>query len=346
MIVQCDKCSQSYRVNAEKLPAQGGRIKCPQCSNIFLVQAKHESLELPMTPMPQPEPEPQPSESTENTWKLRLAGLTYAFQGLDNLHDWMLARTSLDGVKIAKDEDDWRELGDYPGVMTTELITKFFPLGDVPSSSRVEDAPKPITPLVSSDKLMASEIPSTQMSMVTSKKVAKPRTAHNKPKDVSTGVSSGFRAFLIIIVAAVVCVGILYWGGIINLDQFLPKGEGEYSLEVPVPAPKDTAKQAEPTEHAVQNPEPNVQVQAPVAPTLSPDEQRAIELQAYEKQIAVAKGLVAKKQWPEARAVIENLLAQHPEDRQVNELALKVYRALNLNQDAERVRKVISSLKK
>ncbi|MGI5830524.1 MAG: zinc-ribbon domain-containing protein [Bradymonadia bacterium] len=339
MIVQCDKCSRSYKLNADKLPAQGGRIACPECKNVFFVAPRQESFELPKAVE---KPVSSGEDMSECTWKLRLAGLTYAFQGLENLHDWLLARSSLEGVKIAKDDDDWGELGDYPGVMTTELITKFFPLGDVPTSKSGEELEKPASIAPTSEKLLSSDIPSTQMSVITAKKLAKPRSARQSAQKKAE-MSQGFKIFLVLVLGLLICVGVLYWGGIISIDKFLPPSSKEFVLETPVKALPKGEPEAQAPSELVEAAQP-----APVQmkPSLSPEELEAIEREAYEKQLALVEQHIKQRRWPEARAVVENLLLQHADDRAVNELALKIYRALNLNDDAERIRKLLATLPK
>ena len=139
MLVKCDKCGQSYEVNDSRLSPQGARIKCPSCSNIFLVRLDGGAP----VPAPAPKPEavvpvePAPAASVpdegEESWKVRHMGLTYTFHDLTSLQDWLSGRPTLEDVKVAKNDDDWKELGDYSEVLTTEMITKFFPLGDVPA---------------------------------------------------------------------------------------------------------------------------------------------------------------------------------------------------------------------
>ena len=37
MIIECPSCQARYRIREEKLPAEGGGIKCPNCANVFVV---------------------------------------------------------------------------------------------------------------------------------------------------------------------------------------------------------------------------------------------------------------------------------------------------------------------
>ncbi len=151
MQVKCDRCGQNYEVNDSRISPQGAKIKCPSCANIFVVRPAKTAaaaqepasnpndsavkLQTPIKPKSAAEPKPEPPKVEEDEWRIQNMGLTYTFHDLESLHNWLGGRPALDGVKIAHNKDDWKELGDYPDVMTTELITKFFPLGDVPTSS-------------------------------------------------------------------------------------------------------------------------------------------------------------------------------------------------------------------
>ena len=154
MQVKCDRCGQNYEVNDSRISPQGAKIKCPSCANIFVVRpAKNAAaaqepasnpndsavkLQTPIKPKSAAEPKSEPPKVEEDEWRIQNMGLTYTFHDLESLHNWLAGRPALDGVKIAHNKDDWKELGDYPDVMTTELITKFFPLGDVPTSKSVK----------------------------------------------------------------------------------------------------------------------------------------------------------------------------------------------------------------
>lgn len=157
MQVKCDRCGQSYEVNDSRISPQGAKIKCPSCANIFVVRpAKNAAaaqdpapnpndsavkLQTPIKPKSAAaDSKPETPKVEEDEWRIQNMGLTYTFHDLESLHNWLAGRPALDGVKIARNKDDWKELGDYPDVMTTELITKFFPLGDVPTSQSVNAA--------------------------------------------------------------------------------------------------------------------------------------------------------------------------------------------------------------
>ena len=43
MIVECDRCSTKYRVREDRLPSNGGNIKCPGCAHVFFVAPPSES---------------------------------------------------------------------------------------------------------------------------------------------------------------------------------------------------------------------------------------------------------------------------------------------------------------
>lgn len=127
MIVQCDQCSQRYRIREDQLPESGGKIRCTNCDNVFVVR-------------PSDEAEAEPAKQEDNrSWKLRLSGLTYEFHTLESLQGWLVSRELLKDVKLARDGEPWKELGDYPEVMTDQIRTKFFPTGDIPKSSDVKE---------------------------------------------------------------------------------------------------------------------------------------------------------------------------------------------------------------
>ncbi len=52
MIAACPQCSARYRIERERLPAHGARVRCSRCETIFRVS--------PPQPKPVPEPEPEP----------------------------------------------------------------------------------------------------------------------------------------------------------------------------------------------------------------------------------------------------------------------------------------------
>ena len=122
-------------------------MKCPTCRCVLFVQGDGTAVPLDIAPTPESKiadmglaqgatSEPKlATASQETVWKVRHVGMTYTFHDLEGLQNWLTARSSLDDVKIAKNEDDWRELGDYKEVLTTDMIAKFFPLGDFPTSS-------------------------------------------------------------------------------------------------------------------------------------------------------------------------------------------------------------------
>ncbi len=51
MIVECNRCTTKYRVREDRLPPQGGNIKCPGCAHIFFVSPPSARLpDLPAGP--------------------------------------------------------------------------------------------------------------------------------------------------------------------------------------------------------------------------------------------------------------------------------------------------------
>ncbi len=139
MIVKCEHCEQSYQIDETKLPDQGGRIRCTQCSKMVLIKPKRtttaKASPKKTTEKTSPKtPEKKPEKKAQTTWKVRSSGLTYACQGMDSLRDWLLSRNDLNDIKVAKEEDDFCEIGDYAEIMTPDILAKFFPLGNVPTS--------------------------------------------------------------------------------------------------------------------------------------------------------------------------------------------------------------------
>ena len=130
MLVRCDKCGQSYEIDNSRIPAKGAKMKCPTCRCVLFVQGDGTAVPLDIAPTPESKSadmglaqgatsEPKlATASQETVWKVRHVGMTYTFHDLEGLQNWLTARSSLDKE-----------------VLTTDMIAKFFPLGDVPTSS-------------------------------------------------------------------------------------------------------------------------------------------------------------------------------------------------------------------
>ena len=152
-------------------------------------------MQTPIQPKAAVEPKPEQPKTEEEEWRIQNIGLTYTFHDLDSLHSWLSGRPTLEGVKVARGKDEWKELGDYPDVMTTELITKFFPLGDVPSSKspKIQTSDNPvlkdstlngITPSITTDSLLSA----SSLSPITVNGGIAPPIS--KATDLSTAVTS------------------------------------------------------------------------------------------------------------------------------------------------------------
>ncbi|MCK4528153.1 zinc-ribbon domain-containing protein [candidate division WOR-3 bacterium] len=46
MIIQCPKCKRKYEVNDTDVPIGGGPVRCPDCSNIFVIYREPLDIEL------------------------------------------------------------------------------------------------------------------------------------------------------------------------------------------------------------------------------------------------------------------------------------------------------------
>ena len=153
MQVKCDRCGQVYEINDSRISPQGAKVKCPSCANVFVVRLPKANvpeqapaaeaadaaskMQSPIKPKAEEESVAAPAQPEEEEWRIQHIGLTYTFHDLESLRNWLGSRQTLEGVKIARNKDEWKELGDYD-VLTTELITRFFPLGDVPTTKSVK----------------------------------------------------------------------------------------------------------------------------------------------------------------------------------------------------------------
>lgn len=362
MLVKCDKCGQSYEVNDSRLSPQGARIKCPSCSNIFLVRLDGGAP----VPAPAPKPEavvpvePAPAASVpdegEESWKVRHMGLTYTFHDLTSLQDWLSGRPTLEDVKVAKNDDDWKELGDYSEVLTTEMITKFFPLGDVPKSG-VKSPEIPMymgtlngvsSPVMSGSGFKPISASVSDLSVKDDAQAMKKRRIEAKKRaEAEEANKKKWQKYIILIVIVLL--------GIIGAICFMRFGGDGTETDIPVttvaPEPKPPIEEEI---NQIQKSDPEVlavKVEDPEADTkdlpnlLTPEEMEKLAQETKEKLFAEAEAMVKAKKWPEARATLESLHKQHPNDIPILQLLLKVYRGLNLNVQAADVEAKIKKIK-
>lgn len=142
MIIECPSCNSRYRIREDKLPAEGGNIKCPNCAHVFFVprdgaaetqQGKPAASTTDATPAVEPVSEPASPEasaaepgspsgeatpirapSSEQRWKLRNSvGLVYDFPGIEQLRRWLSGRDSFDGLTVSADDGEtWTDVSD------------------------------------------------------------------------------------------------------------------------------------------------------------------------------------------------------------------------------------------
>ena len=365
MLVNCDKCGQEYDVTETRLPPQGARIKCPSCGNIFLVRPEHSPVSSvsPIIPdLVESSPNIPTMNKEETGWKASHLGLTYSFPDLTALRNWLSARSSLNDVKVAKGNDEWKELGDYPEVLTTELITKFFPLGDVPTS-RTRSTSGTLSPTSMPTVPMADAVLGpmpglgtvSQSSMDLSQPVqsknsrqikierekAQKQKQENQQKVIIFAIVG-----LIVVIAAVFAITYSVTGHF----PFMAQKPEEVLPPEPNPAP--TA----PTPVIVEHPKDNAEEQG-----LSAEEREELRDQArvdmlreeqalLDKHLNEARAMINDKKWPEAQATLEALNQKRPNHLETLQLLAKAYRGLGLNDkvaetEAE-VRRILAEEKK
>ncbi len=131
MIIECPSCQARYRIREEKLPAEGGGIKCPNCAHVFVVTPDGQLAETKKAEpahgtdynvavraaeaeieqaRAQVAPQAAPAASGESgakkavaRWKVRNAGLVFDFADLDSVKRWLANRESLEGVDASDD---------------------------------------------------------------------------------------------------------------------------------------------------------------------------------------------------------------------------------------------------
>ncbi|WP_303721724.1 DUF3426 domain-containing protein [Malonomonas rubra] len=65
MVIICPECSTKFRVNPERIPASGAKVRCARCKHIFLAtKPVHEEELKPIISMPETSPE-EPEEETQ-----------------------------------------------------------------------------------------------------------------------------------------------------------------------------------------------------------------------------------------------------------------------------------------
>ena len=131
MIIECPSCQARYRIREEKLPAEGGGIKCPNCAHVFVVtpdgqladskkadpahgtdynvavRAAEAEIEQARAQAESHIAPAIPRESSVTKaalrWKVRNAGLVFDFADIDSVKRWLANRESLDGVDASDD---------------------------------------------------------------------------------------------------------------------------------------------------------------------------------------------------------------------------------------------------
>lgn len=362
MLVKCDKCGQSYEVDDSRIPAKGARMKCPACKSVLFVNSNGTTKSVDAAPTadfgnsdkgtPQGGVTPPKAgiPQSETAWKVRHVGMTYTFHDLDGLQNWLSVRSSLENVKIAKNDDNWRELGDYKEVLTTDIIAKFFPLGDVPTSqaqtpgvvpSNAVD-PAPALPNLSNAPVVMSNIAHSADDMASYKRSRKAQQKRqkeslNEKKKTKRLITTGI--FAVVLVLA----GIFAWRYFSSTQSANDVVLTEHAAPTPL-EPAKTPESKKPTP-----------AKAPVAPPPAADQETTagidvddVEAEAefeLQKQIYEAEELVSKKMWPEARAMLESLRKDMPEQIDVLRLLSQTYKGLGLNDMASKLDAQIDELK-
>lgn len=130
MIIECPACTSRYRIREDKLPSEGGNIKCPNCAHIFFVpraDARAASVSgsvpvIPSDPVPALDPAPESGSSSDTgssegkRWKLKNpVGLVYDFPDTEQIRNWLVSRESFDGIQVSADAGvTWRGIREEP----------------------------------------------------------------------------------------------------------------------------------------------------------------------------------------------------------------------------------------
>lgn len=386
MLIKCENCGQNYEVNDARLSPQGARIKCQNCAQIIVIRLPNQEGATSTTDVTVDNPvfeDPQmlsqvgaPEKPASNVsdavsdgvapWRVRHMGLTYTFHDLASLRDWLASRQSLDDIKVDQNETGWGELGDFPDVLTTELITKYFPLGDVPKSKdskqggAVSEQDR-ITVPSGLDKITKPSglgaVPPTSFSSDLSKPINVSRkTAKNikreqlkaeKDKKAMKNKLIGLGVLAVIVIAAVV-VGLRF----VKSGEIVPGlslGNDKTENVEAVVKPDTVAEPAADVPDVVM-PEPAapekrevVEEEKPKGPSVEELERLAQE--DMKKRFDEADALVKDKKWPEARATLETLVRENPQNIDMLTLLSKTYKGLNLKDKAGEVDAEIKRLK-
>ena len=359
MIVNCDKCGLEYEVDESRLPPQGARIKCPTCHNIFLVRPNRSPLSTVIPVLEDPE-QYQSAENVsvgepvkEDEWRVRHIGLTYSFHDLDALRDWLSARASLDDVKVAKNEDDWKELGDYPDILTTEMITKFFPLGDVPSSTSKSlngnlsnsglssTLSGTFTGTLNGATLNGIKAGVTQSSADLSQSIQtknKRQIKLEQEKAKKAQQESTKKVIVICILGGLFIIAAIIGG------TYFTTGRLPFMTE-PTPTSEATPEPSRPARNVpvVVDKQKNQDGDnlTDEERELRRDQERAELLrqedEKRDKILAEARAMIDAKKWSEARATLETLNEQRPDHLETLQLLAKTYRNINLNEQAAEI---------
>jgi len=365
MLVRCDKCGQGYEVNETRISSQGAKIKCPACANIFLVQLNNGVATVSSNQLDAVtsfyDDDAGKKQEAEELWRVRHMGLTYTFHDIGSLQDWLSGRPSLDDVKVAKNEDDWKELGDYPNVMTAELIMKFFPLGDVPktgsksassvlSSGGLEKKPG-LGAGLNADQFTTDPVKDAKKA----KQIAKARKEEQKRlEEEKKGLKKRITILVVILVLVLFGVGGFIWiqKGILDVPDVLNINNKDNT-----PTQTDQFKKIEKDFESVKNTTPeavqarrdNPDAQVNGANNIPTDEELREAAEAEIKnRINEAADMVKNRRWPEARATLETIVEEQPENVEAMQLLLQAYRGLNLEKQASeldaRIKKVKAKL--
>lgn len=148
MIIECPACNSRYRIREDKLPTEGGNIKCPNCAHVFFVNrpggadptatqaGRPAALDTEAKPVSTEDATSAPRETSGESaavqrWKLRNSvGLVYDFPSIEQLRRWLAARDTFDGLTVSPDGGaTWSEVDE------TEALEGVKPTGRKPVAS-------------------------------------------------------------------------------------------------------------------------------------------------------------------------------------------------------------------
>ncbi len=375
MQVKCDKCGQGYEVDQSRITPKGARIKCPACANILTVRLVNGQLSVfssNATPTPSMAnipaiapaavPASAPAAAGSNTeeeesWRVRHMGLTYSFHTLDALQEWLSGRGSLDDVKVAKGDSEWKELGDYSEVMTMELITKFFPLGDVPTSKNkigkldfgTQASEKAITP-ASDIRIPTSSAPSSFSSNLSTPANSKPQKSAKQTKREKAQAEAKKKAQKKKIIKTVVAVVVGIMALIVALrliksGEVIPGSSNQVANNDSSNIQKalDTVHKTSPEAVQAKADNPNLAMNDLPKPKTDDEIQQLAEAD-IENRLSEARDMVKEKKWPEARATLESIINDRPGHIEAYQLLAKTFRGLGLNDKAAETENIIKVL--